>query len=47
LTARDPDNAEWRRDEWLAHNLAGRILEGEGKQGEAQAEYEKAKKLAP
>ena len=46
-TARDPDNAQWRRDLSIAHNNVGGILQAQGRVAEALAEYEEARKLAP
>ncbi len=40
LTARDPDNAGWRRDLSVSHNNVGGVLEAQGKLPEALAEYQ-------
>jgi hypothetical protein len=45
LTARDPDNAGWRRDLSVSHNCVGRVLEAQGRLAEALAEYQVAETI--
>ena len=45
LTARDPDNAGWRRDLGVAHNRVGLVLRAQGELQKALAEYETYKRI--
>ena len=40
LTARDPDNADWRRELSVAHNRVGLVFRAQGELQKALAEYE-------
>ena len=45
LTARDPDNAGWRRDLSVSHNCVGGVLQAQGRLQQALAEYEADKRI--
>ena len=45
LTARDPDNAGWRRDLGVVAPLVGVVLQAQGRLPEALAEHEAGKRI--
>jgi hypothetical protein len=45
LTARDPDNAGWRRELSVSHHCVASVLEAQGRLVEALAEYDAAERI--